>query len=232
MFTGIVERAGVVAEVREHAGGVRLVVGAGGFADDARPGDSICVSGVCLTVTELRDGRFAFDVVRETLMKSNLGQLRAGDRVNLEASLKAGDRIGGHFVQGHVDAMATVARVEKSDCGHVLWLRPPGHLWPYIIPKGSIAVDGVSLTIADVQEQEFSIALIPTTLAQTTLGELRTDDLVNIETDMIVRSVVNYLQRMTSENENVPCAAAVREDSGRPDSIEGDWKNSRRQGVP
>lgn len=196
MFTGLVECMGVVAEVREHAGGLRLGIQAGGFAPDAKPGDSICVSGVCLTVVETTGGRFRFDVVPETLVKSNLGRLRAGDRVNLEASLRAGDPIGGHFVQGHVDGMATVARVDTTGGGHVLWLQPQDHLWPFVIPKGSIAVDGVSLTIADVQEDEFGIALIPTTLAVTTLGRLRTGDAVNMETDMIVRAVVNCLQRM------------------------------------
>lgn len=174
------------------------IAAASDFAPDAKTGDSICVKGVCLTVVEHGGGRLVFDVIRETLNRTTLGRLHAGDPVNLEASLKAGDRIGGHFVQGHVDGLATVTRVDAAPDHPVVWLRTPGPLGFYLNFKGSVAVDGVSLTIADVVKDEFSVALIPTTLAATTLGRLHEGDVVHIETDMIVRAVVNYLQRVTT----------------------------------
>lgn len=211
MFTGIVERLGIVVERSEREGGLRLGIEARGLASDTKLGDSISVNGVCLTVADLREGRFGFDVIHETLNKSSLERLRTGDPVNLEASLRTGDRIGGHFVQGHVDGVAAVERVDSGANGYVLWLRPQDQLWPYIIPKGSIAVDGVSLTIADVGDDVFSVALIPTTLEVTTLGRLNPGEIVNIETDMLVRAVVNYLQRMDASQRGAGLLSGRRE---------------------
>ncbi len=196
MFTGIIQGIGVVADVRKHAGGVRLVVEAGPIAEQAKSGDSICVSGACLTVAKLSPGRFEFDVIRETLDKTMLGRLRTGDRVNLEPSLRAGDRLDGHFVQGHSDGTATVQRVIANEAEHVVWLRPGEQLLSYIIPKGSIALDGVSLTVAAIESDHFSVALIPTTLERTTLVRLQAGDIVNIESDMMVRTVVHCLHRL------------------------------------
>jgi riboflavin synthase len=195
MFTGIVQCMGVIAEVREHTAGVRLFLEAGELSRLAKTGDSICVSGVCLTVAALTPDQFEFDVIRETLDRTMLGKLRSGNRVNLEPSLRAGDRLDGHFVQGHVDGTATVQRVIATAVEQVLWLCPQQHLLPYIIPKGSIAVDGVSLTVAAIEAELFSVALIPTTLERTTLAGLQTGDTVNIESDMMVRTLVHYLQR-------------------------------------
>jgi riboflavin synthase len=196
MFTGIVQDVGKVADVRKHAGGARLLVEAGSLASQAKPGDSICVSGVCLTVADLSPGRFEFDVIRETLEKTTLGRLRNRDQVNLEPSLRANDRLDGHFVQGHVDGTATVQRVIASESEHVVWLRPPEPLLSYIIPKGSIAIDGVSLTVAAIESGAFSVALTPTTLERTTLAHLQAGDMVNIESDMMVRTVVHCLHRL------------------------------------
>lgn len=195
MFTGIVQGIGAVVDVRKHAG-VRLLVEAGPLAAQAKPGYSICVSGVCLTVAELSHRRLEFDVIRETLDKTMLGRLRTGDRVNLEPSLRAGDRLDGHFVQGHVDGTAMVQRIIANKAEHVVWLRPQEQLLAYIIPKGSIAIDGVSLTVAAIESDHFSVALIPTTLERTTLARLQPGDIVNVESDMMVRTVVHCLHRL------------------------------------
>ncbi|MFQ5413872.1 MAG: riboflavin synthase [Phycisphaerae bacterium] len=157
------------------------------------PGASVCVSGVCLTVAGVTGATLDFDVITETLDRTTLGSLAPGDRVNLERSLSVGDAIDGHFVQGHVDGRATVTHVQASPREHVIRLRPEPHLRPFIVPKGSIAVDGVSLTVAALAGDAFSIALIPTTLERTTLAALSPGRRVNIETDVIVRTIVHHL---------------------------------------
>ena len=151
------------------------------------------MSGVCLTVTAIGKQSLSFDVIRETLAKSTLGSKSAGDRVNLERSLRVGDRLDGHFVQGHVDGTATVERVRASPQEHLVWLRPEASLVPYLIPKGSVCVDGVSLTIAAVEQALFAVAMIPTTLERTTLSSLSASHQVNIETDIITRTIVHHL---------------------------------------
>lgn len=196
MFTGIVERTGIIRATRPVAGGHRLSVDVGQSADDCAPGASICVSGVCLTVAAVMGHTVDFDVVAETLEKSTLGNRRVGDAVNIELSLRAGDRIDGHFVQGHVDGTATVDRIEKSRGRHDLWFDPDSQVRTYIVPKGSVAIDGVSLTIAAVESRRFSVAIIPTTLQRTTLSTLSVGDLVNIETDIIVRTIVHHLSEL------------------------------------
>jgi len=170
-------------------------VDAGSVADGTQPGASVCVDGVCLTVSERSDNRLEFDVIRETLDRSTLSRLRAGDRVNLERSLRAGDRIDGHFVQGHVDGLVRVVRRQAGDEGDVLWLEPPEELRPYLIPKGSVALAGTSLTIAALRDGRFSVALIPTTLERTTLGRVKAGDELNVETDVLVRAVVHVLRQ-------------------------------------
>ncbi|MCH8261294.1 MAG: riboflavin synthase [Planctomycetes bacterium] len=151
----------------------------------------------CLTVADRTAQTLAFDVVAETLGKSTLGSKRPGDRVNLERSLQVGDRLDGHFVQGHVDGTACVTRIVSNPREHVVWLRPQPCLRPYMIPKGSVAVDGVSLTLAAVENHDISVALIPTTLDGTTLSSLAVGDSVNIETDIIARTVVQRLSDLS-----------------------------------
>ena len=198
MFTGIVETIGRIVDSRAVAGGRRLGVEAGSLATNCAMGASVCVSGVCLTVAGLANPVIEFDVITETLAASTLGKKRAGDRVNLEQALRVGDRLDGHFVQGHVDSTATVDRVQKSAKEWVVCLRPQANLTSYLIPKGCIAVDGVSLTIAAAADTGFSVALIPTTLEHTTLSALRTGDTVNLETDIITRTVVHRLTEMSA----------------------------------
>lgn len=199
MFTGLIQAIGRVIESTETPAGCRLVVDPGDWAGrwESPPahGDSIAVSGVCLTLA--RPGvPLAFDIITETLEKSSLGALEAGDRVNLEPSLRADSLLGGHIVQGHVDGLGEVAGVASDADDWRVRIRPrDSSLMDFIAPKGSVTVEGVSLTVARVEADSFEIALIPTTLEKTTLGALRGGQSVNLETDIIARSVVNYLKR-------------------------------------
>jgi len=203
MFTGIVETAGRVAAVTDQPAGKRLVIDPGDwlprngvFSD----GDSICVSGVCLTLVTADGGKLAFDVIQETLDKSRLGALTEGSRANLESSLTASTAMGGHFVQGHVDGTGTVLHVQSGDDWRVTIQTPKG-LERYIVPKGSITVDGVSMTLAEVSADSFVIALIPTTLEVTTLSDLKPGDPVNLEADIMVKTIVHYLDQVQSGNQ-------------------------------
>ena len=197
MFTGIIEQTGLIESLEHSSHAAKLRVRAPGFFADTRPGASIAISGVCLTVVQHDADVATFDVVPETLARTTLGSLRTGDRVNLEHSLRAGAPIDGHFVQGHVEGVGTVTRIDRGD-GYVLWTQVPAELLPAIVPKGSIAIDGVSLTIVEVDRaaRAFSVALIPTTLERTTLGRLREQSRVNIETDILARTVVAQLRAL------------------------------------
>jgi len=192
VFTGIVREVGTVEAVEAGAGeGVRLVVRAPGTAAATGVGDSVAVNGVCLTAVAVADGTLAFDAVPETLRRSSLGRLRDGARVNVEAALRAGEPLGGHLVQGHVDGVGRVGRADAEG----LEIEPPAELARYLVEKGSVAVEGVSLTIAALGEDAFSVALIPHTREQTTLGALREGDEVNLEVDVLAKHVERLLQR-------------------------------------
>ena len=194
MFTGIVELLGTVESCMPSGPGVRLEIAAPEIAGDAAIGDSIAVNGCCLTAVEKSKSSLAFDVGPESLGRTNLGKLDAGKRVNLERSLRIGDQLGGHFVTGHVDAVGTLERREDDAEWSTCWFNLPARLNPQMIHKGSIAVDGVSLTLVDVERERFSVALIPHTLAVTTLGLLEPGDPVNLETDMLAKLVEKQLQ--------------------------------------
>lgn len=196
MFTGIVELTGTIRETRVVGGGRRLCVDAGPIAKECKNGDSVCVQGVCLTVAAISGESLEFDVITETLQRTTLGEKHVGDRVNLERSLKVGDRLDGHFVQGHIDGRAAVTAVRSTNREYVIELSPDEQLTPYMVPKGSVAIDGVSLTIAEVRSGDFTVALIPTTLERTTLSTLAVGDSVNIESDIITRTIVHRLAQM------------------------------------
>jgi len=196
LFTGIIERTGTIAGTTPVSGGRRLRVDAGPIAHETALGASIAVSGVCLTAAHIDDTIIGFDVITETLDRTTLGARKTGELVNLERSLRAGDRLDGHFVQGHVDGTAAVRRVAASPQEYVLWLEPDQSLRPYLIPKGSVTVDGISLTIAAVEHTSFSVALIPTTLEITSLSTVKSGDRVNIETDILARTIVHHLRAM------------------------------------
>jgi riboflavin synthase len=194
MFTGIVEELGRVRAIARNDGGARLEIEAKAVLEDARIGDSIAVNGCCLTVVELGADIWSADAVTETLARTNLGDLRAGDPVNLERPVRLQDRLGGHLVQGHVDATGTVhSRTENPDGSVTLWFSAPASVLRYVVHKGSITVDGISLTVAALDDTGFAIAVIPHTQAVTTLGAAREGTRVNIEVDIVAK----YLERLS-----------------------------------
>jgi riboflavin synthase len=197
VFTGIVQAIGSVRELREEGGDVELVFDTGALdLSAAAIGDSISVSGACLTVTRLEDRAFAADVSRETLEKTTLGKLQAGSRVNLESALRAGQALGGHYVTGHVDGTARVVDISEDARSRRVRFEVPAALARYIAPKGSATIDGVSLTVNEVDGHRFGVNLIPHTLEVTTLGELAPGSVVNLEVDIIAR----YLERLVAES--------------------------------
>jgi riboflavin synthase len=187
VFTGIVEELGEIIAVETLPGAARLTVRGPLVTSDARPGDSISVNGVCLTVVEATaGGEFTVDVVHETLCRSSLDKVQAGDRVNLERAAALGQRLGGHIVQGHVDGTGVLLSRDENGLTR---FSLPARLSRYVVEKGSITVDGASLTVVDVTAEEFSIALIPTTLELTTLGIKEPGDIVNLEVDVLAKYV-------------------------------------------
>ncbi len=196
MFTGLIESICTVKSARASAKAILLTVDLGGLAQDAKIGDSIAVNGVCLTIAKLDGAVATFDVSTETLAKSALGRLRASSQVNVERAIKPADRFGGHFVQGHIDGVATIKAIERHGEFVDIEFAAGPELLDQMVPKGSVAVDGISLTIAGLDESTFTVALIPQTLKETTLGSAKIGDLVNIETDIIVKTVKKQLEKI------------------------------------
>ncbi len=196
MFTGLVEAMGTVRAIAADGPGCDLTVSEPSLADQFIRGESVAVNGTCLTVVSTQADAFSFQVGPETLRCTNLGQLRTGDRVNLERALAAGDRLGGHIVQGHVDGLGQIARRQRQEDWEMVWINCPVDLARQMVPKGSVAVDGVSLTLVDVAPNEFSIALIPHTLHATTLGWKEPGATVNLETDLFAKYVWKFLHEM------------------------------------
>ena len=195
MFTGLIRERGRVVSSDGGAEGVRLVVRAPETAAAAAVGDSVAVAGVCLTAVAVAADTIAFDAVPESLARSSLGDLVPGDDVNLEPAIRAGEPLGGHFVQGHVDAVGHVRSVEPEGGGGRMWIEAPADVLRYCVEKGSIAVEGVSLTIAALAEDAFAVALVPHTLAVTTLGSLAPGDPVNLEVDLLAK----YLEKLATK---------------------------------
>lgn len=194
MFTGIVEELGTVEAVEQQTDAVRLTVRAATVLEDAALGGSIAVNGCCLTVAERTSDTWTADVMAETLAKTGLGSLAAGDRVNLERAVTAGTRLAGHLVQGHVDAVGHVVRREPGEHWDVVTISMPADLAPYLVDKGSITVDGVSLTVVEAGRDAFTVSLIPETLRRTTLGFRAPGDAVNLEVDVIGKYVARQLE--------------------------------------
>ncbi|MCZ9291236.1 riboflavin synthase [Corynebacterium lehmanniae] len=192
MFTGLVEEIGVVEELKLLDDAVRIAVRAPKVTEDAAPGDSIAVDGVCLTVVDNANGTFTADVMRETMDRSRLSTYEAGSEVNLERALAAGQRMGGHIVQGHVDGVAEVISRTPSEHWEVVRFTLPKQLERYVVEKGSIAVNGTSLTVSAVGKGYFEVSLIPTTLRETTAGALAPGDPVNLEVDIVAK----YVEKM------------------------------------
>jgi len=199
MFTGIIQTTATLTGLTPVPAGQRLTLDHGGWTPEGGApielGHSICVSGVCLTVAAIDGDTLGFDVIPETLGKTTLGTLTPGNTVNLEPSVTPNQPMGGHFVQGHIDGTGQIVGIDQSD-GWVTRIKPDPALLPYIIPKGSVTIDGVSLTIASRDALSFTIALIPTTLELTTLGQRDVGDRVNLESDILTRTVVQTLLQM------------------------------------
>ena len=205
MFTGLVESMGKVHEVEVQPPGVLLHIDTEALSADASLGDSIAINGCCLTVVKIQENILSFEAGAETLQRTNLGELAAGSSVNLERSLKVGDRMGGHFVTGHIDTTGRLIEIQKDPPWATLWFQVPPERTQQMAAKGSVAVDGVSLTLVDVLQDRFSVALIPHTLSVTTLGTLSAGDAVNIETDLLAKYVQAQLQGDSDPmNENRP----------------------------
>jgi riboflavin synthase alpha subunit len=195
VFTGIVREIGRVVSAAGGDDGLRLVVEAGATASDTAVGDSIAVNGVCLTAESLEDGRLAFHAVPETLRRTTLGSLAVGDDVNLEPALRAGEPMGGHVVQGHVDGIGSVQSVEAEGEGLRVFVAAPPELLRYLVEKGSVTVEGVSLTVAELADDAFAVALVPHTLDATTLGRVVPGRRVNVEVDVLAKYVERLLPR-------------------------------------
>ncbi len=200
MFSGIVEEVGRITEITQTEDGCRLTIGAKKVVDPVNPGDSISVDGICLTVVSFNAESFSVEAVLETMRRTKLGDKKVGDGVNLERAVTLNDRLGGHLVTGHIDAVATVVTIEEDGFSKVITFELPGELAPYFVPKGSVAIDGVSLTVVDCpvprgeDKLHFSVALIPHTLDATTFKSLKPGLKVNIETDVIARYVARWLE--------------------------------------
>ena len=194
MFTGIVEETGVIKSVNQGARSSQITIGAKVIPVDMKVGDSINTNGVCLTVTSFSDRFFTMDVMPETLQRTGLGTLKPGSRVNLERALRLSDRLGGHLVSGHIDGTGKISRIWEDD--NAVWFKISAdkNILRYIVEKGSVAMDGISLTVATVDQHSFSVSIIPQTREVTTLAERKTGDLLNIECDLIAK----YVEKLTS----------------------------------
>ena len=199
MFTGLVAQVGELSSIERSDAGARLRIDAE-LASDLEAGDSVSVSGVCLTATSVRDGGFDVDVMNQTLALTSLGDLEAGRRVNLEPALRASDRLGGHIVQGHVDGTGRVVDVSADGFARRIVVELPGELGRYVIERGSIALDGVSLTVASLEGSAIAVSLIPETLERTTLGGLETGQRVNVEVDLLARYAERLLQPLRHQH--------------------------------
>ncbi|MHC4264483.1 MAG: riboflavin synthase [Planctomycetota bacterium] len=203
MFTGLIKSVGTVNSVRTATGGMELRVDLDVLADNIQAGDSVSINGACLTVSKVDGNLVSFDVSGETLEKTTIGGLRSGSQVNVELSLTGADRFGGHMVQGHVDGVGEVKSIQTKGKFWDARFTAPSELLSEIVVKGSVAVDGISLTVVDIKENSFSVALIPETLERTTLGRAKVGQKVNIETDMIVKAVKRQLEQMLGKKKKL-----------------------------
>ena len=210
MFTGIIDNQGEIIRKNKRGPMTRLSFQCK-RREKLRLGESIAVNGVCLTVAQIRGQRFEADLVPETLKATTLGALKVGDRVNLERSLQYGDRMSGHFVTGHIDGRGILDAVKRRGKNRVLILRMPEQILPYVAPKGSIAVDGISLTVQRVQGESFQVSIIPHTLKETTLGLRRKGDEVNLEIDLVARYMKMILEHQPSQARKLKLSRLIQQ---------------------
>jgi riboflavin synthase len=203
MFTGLIEAICVVKSARPNAGGVSLTVDLGNLAEQCKIGDSMAINGACLTIAELTGSLATFELSTETLARSTLGKLKPSSKVNVEQAMKPTDRFGGHFVQGHVDGTATIKAIKRQGQFADIEFAAEPELLRQMVVKGSVAVDGISLTIAGLNRSSFSVTLIPQTLKRTTVGTAKAGDAVNIETDIIVKTIKSYLDKILPQKQTL-----------------------------
>jgi len=203
MFTGLIEAICTVKSVRQSTGSVMLTIDLGRLADETKIGDSIAVNGTCLTVARLNGRLAGFDVSAETLEKSTLGRLKPSSAANLERAVKADSRLGGHIVQGHIDGTAVITAIDRQAQFANIKCTAPPELLDLMILKGSVAVEGISLTIAKLDKTSFTVAIIPETLKKTTLGKAKIGDYVNIETDIFAKTIKKQLEKILPQNKNL-----------------------------
>jgi riboflavin synthase len=196
MFTGLIETLGMVSGVFPSKGGLRLVLNFNGSCDEIKPGESVAVNGVCLTATTIKADAVEFDVSGESLSKTTLGKLKVGTQINIERAMRASDRFGGHFVQGHIDALGKVKAIEKKGDFWRFIFTVDEAVKDYFVPKGSIAIDGVSLTIAELDKNNFTVAIIPATFEKTIFKNYKAGDSVNIETDILCRIIKRQIENI------------------------------------
>lgn len=201
MFTGIIEETGTIKEIRRGSKSAKLRIEASKVLEGTNPGDSISTNGICLTVVEMDQNTFSVDVMAETLRKTNFGKLSIGSSVNLERALKLSDRLGGHLVSGHIDGLGVIGNIVTEDIARIISIKTASDMLRYIIPKGSIAIDGISLTVTYADEHSFKVSIIPHTAAETSLLSKKIGDAVNLETDMIVKYVEKLLLNKSNEQE-------------------------------
>jgi riboflavin synthase len=210
MFTGLIEAICRVISVRRSSIAMELTIDLGKLANDSKVGDSIAINGVCLTITRLDGSSATFDASAETLAKSTIGKLGPSSQVNVERAMKATERFGGHFVLGHIDETATIKQIDKhGDFADIFFSAGPEVLDQMVV-KGSVAIDGISLTIANVDDNCFSVALIPETLGKTTLGKAKNGDTVNIETDIIVKIIRKQLDKILPKEQKITMEQLLR----------------------
>ena len=208
MFTGIIEEIGTIKNIKRGSASAVLTIAAATVLEDVHLGDSIAVNGVCLTVTSFGRNQFTADVMHETLNRSSLGMLRPGSHVNLERAMKADGRFGGHIVSGHIDGTGTISDISRDD--NAIWytIKTPPELMRFIIEKGSITIDGISLTVATEQTDRFQVSIIPHTAAKTILSEKKNGDVVNLENDCVGKYVAKLLQPYQANSNGLPAGSS------------------------
>lgn len=202
MFTGLIEEIGKVKKISTGNMSYQFTIEASKILDDIKLGDSIATNGACLTVVELTNSSFTVDIMAETVKKTNFSSLKVSEEVNLERAMRLSDRIGGHLVSGHIDGVGKIKKIKKEDIAYVISIETTKELLNQMLVKGSVAIDGISLTIIAVENNEFSVSIIPHTANETTFLKKKTGDIVNIETDMIGKYVINFLKKNNNENAN------------------------------
>lgn len=199
MFTGIIEELGTVGQMDRRPDSIKLTIQAHKVLEGTQIGDSIAVNGVCLTVTSMTDSYFTADVMHETMRRSSLSDIKSGSRVNLERAMQVGGRLGGHIVSGHIDGVGHIARIAADGIARVITISIPKDMEPFIVEKGSIAIDGISLTVVSVGNSQFSVSIIPHTMANTTLIDKHPGAIVNLETDVIGKYVHSFTAAHTGK---------------------------------